>query len=989
MLAVIALAISYSFQANARFVPIDWIHDLLVYQPVTGDGSHVSCVWQERTIAAYKSNRYAPNFTEFPTEPVHICVYTSGSIQYGQYSRAALDGSYHYVSSTERAIAVSHDGGEMTPISNLPWDIRLLGSSGGPFAYAESNNISGFGLRLYDKVEEHLQPSLWGGHYNYELDTDYYTYRRTDGQEARLDGVSTSDNGKWVAFVINNFGVMRLNVETKEVKRIASYVYRNSAWPIQGAETSITDDGQYVLQSGANVSFNLIEVNGLCGRIAPEHDFYDISGIGSDACPSRMLNQLTDPNSTPYSNGLYIYSRMRVDEGAVPARIIYYDGSSWGSLNVVRDRLYYLALGDSYASGEGDLTIDGSDHYLPGTNIYGNYLKNIPRETCHISTRSYPMRIAEAMQLMRGPDMQSVACSGAVITDILTHSWKSNDYVATDYKGQSTQLMEASGPRLSGISNALQLQNDARSNYTPGRVQQIELVKKAQPKYITVMAGGNDVDFAGALTACAKNALPSTDETCDYAKGDGLAGEVNKIYQLYPKLLDFYKDLKEISPGSTIYVLGYPQFMDDSNESCVEMVNLYSKPERKAIRSLIAYADSVIRNAALDAGAKYIDISNSLTGTELCASGTTMTGLTDVLTTMIYTEYMKSLTLSDSMLAKYMNIMPPSFNKLALNEYLLERTIQFASNIAYSPATTLSNIMQVLSHPNSIGHDAIYKTMKQGLGDDMLDSTQCNEIVVCPNGLTLGVPNVASYFPGLELSAGTVNMSGNGKVTVGHTDSNGKSMLGALVLSLANQFIRISAGIVDGSIDTSQPVTVEIHSQPKILGVMTKVGDEYELRTTIPSDVAVGEHVLHIKGTLLNGQKFDVDTPIFVEGPLGDIDDDGIADTVDTCAFSAASGVDADSDGIDDVCELGVRSASIYKGAGGEQSLVPAGDTNSRYEVFPPIGTTNLSTIKSKQPIHGNDGRQSSSQVIVTIFFATLMALMICLCIRQITRSRN
>jgi len=907
------LAIFLSSQVGARLIPIDWLHDELSYEAGSSNDTHDSCVWQDRQIAAYGNNRYEHNFTEFPSETVHLCVYSVGQIQYGQYSRDAFDGSYYYIASTERAIAVSLNGGPMMPVSNIPWNVRLLGSDGGPFMYAEPlRYANGFNLRLYDNLIEHIKPSLIGSHLNYEIDGGYYTYGRTDGQEAGLDGVSVSRNGQWLSFVVNNFGVMRLNTETKDVRRVASYRYSNSAWPMQGAETSITDDGRYILRAGTNVSFDLIVISSTCGLAAPQHDFYDVSGMGNRACPSRTLNAMTDVHSTARSSGLYEYSRMSIDESIVPARIIYYDGYDWGRLSVSKDRLYYLALGDSYASGEGDITIDGVDHYLLGTNIYGDYHQGIPRETCHISSRSYAMRIAESMQLQRGVDMQSVACSGAITTDVLTSSLKSNGYVDADYLGQSTQRISQSGPRLSGLSNMIQLKDEARQSYTPGRVQQIELVRKARPKYATVMMGGNDIDFPGVMMACASNAMPSADETCDYAQGGGLVGEAKKIYDLYPKLVDFYKALMDASPQTTIYAIGYPQFMDENSQSCAEMLNLYSKPERKAIHNLIAYANSVIHNAALDAGVKYIDISDALTGKKLCSDGTGMTGISDALATMVYTDYMKSLTMSDSTLAKYINILPVgTLHDAALQMYIAEQSASKLAGFLYSPATALANFTQELSHPNAVGHAAIYDTIKSGLGDDLLDSAVCNERVSCPGGVALGQPNVSAYIPGLVVKEGTVYQSGNGKVSVGRKASSGKNGIGSLAKKTAGQFIRIAINMIDGAIDPLKPVIVEIHSQPVALGDMTRVGDNYELITSLSQEIAVGEHILHIKGTLLDGQSFDIDSPIFVEGPEGDIDDDGIMDSVDTCAFGKPSGVDSDHDGIDDACDMYIEHGVI------------------------------------------------------------------------------
>jgi lysophospholipase L1-like esterase len=667
----------------------------------------------------------------------------------------------------------------------------------------------------------------------------------------------------------------------------------------------------------------VIVVNVGCG--IDGHDLtyhYTKQSIGSKNCSFIDLTSMTNSHSrTPYSS--YV-SFKDVRMSASGSMFTYWDDYKWSTIYapnyLMPGQLYYLALGDSYASGEGDITSDGVNHYFSGTDVYGNYNQGIPRETCHLSTRSYSMRISSAMQLMKGTDMQSVACSGAVMSDILSLDRANDGYINSNYLGQSTQLISTVGARLTGVANATGLQTEARQDYTPGRIQQIELVKKAQPHYLTVMVGGNDLDFGGVLTACAENALPSTDETCDYATGSGFAGEIKKIHDLYPKLVEFYKALHEVSPKTIIYVIGYPQFMDENSDSCKQMLDLYSKPERKAIHQMIAYTNAVIKNAALDAGVKYIDISDALTGGQLCDTSTDMTGITDIFAVSVYTEYMKSLTMSDSKIAAYLNAAPSGLLRdIALQLYITERAAEVANKIAYSPATALADVMQELSHPNALGHEAIYKAIHDALGDDLLESTACNQRVACSDGTIHGQPDVNAYVTDFALDASndTVYVGVDGKVRVGHKETSDSMMLGALVKRASDQFVRISAEDLPSTIDSTQPVTVEVHSQPIVLGNMDMVGGVYELQTSLDQNgIRAGMHVLHIKGRLTDGRAFDADASIFVEGPSGDIDDDGIADNIDTCAFGDTAGSDIDKDGVDDACDFDVsQQLSVHSHA--------------------------------------------------------------------------
>src|SRR5690606_32712651 len=89
-------------------------------------------------------------------------------------------------------------------------------------------------------------------------------------------------------------------------------------------------------------------------------------------------------------------------------------------------QLDYLALGDSYSSGEGDTERDkrtGQKYYRSWTDVEEDAAWGQPREKCHISTRSYPYILAQGMALgdpVNGPSTRwhSVACSGARIRDV-------------------------------------------------------------------------------------------------------------------------------------------------------------------------------------------------------------------------------------------------------------------------------------------------------------------------------------------------------------------------------------------------------------------------------------------------------------------------------------------------------------------------------------------------------------------------------------------
>lgn len=272
-----------------------------------------------------------------------------------------------------------------------------------------------------------------------------------------------------------------------------------------------------------------------------------------------------------------------------------------------RRNVTYLALGDSFSSGEGDTDKNpatGRKYYRQWTDVKEDKAKGAPREKCHVSTRSYPYKLANWMGLGSGPSAAwaSVVCSGATVYDM---NWDNSG----GYEGQDSPL-----GRLHGYDNKGTLQKMALNEMIPGRVKQIEFVKKYQPKVITLTAGGNDVDFGGKLANCAIYPV-----SCNWATSSKRNELKNDLRNQFDKLKNFYDELKSASSHKAkIYVLGYPQFVNgDPNAKCKSTLNLDNR-EREMITNAVTYYNSVIKQAARAAGVKYIDTETALGNHRLC-----------------------------------------------------------------------------------------------------------------------------------------------------------------------------------------------------------------------------------------------------------------------------------------------------------------------------------------------------------------------------------
>ncbi len=137
------------------------------------------------------------------------------------------------------------------------------------------------------------------------------------------------------------------------------------------------------------------------------------------------------------------------------------------------------------------------------------------------------------------------------------------------------------------------------------------LFKKA--KLITVVIGGNNVNFAEVLTFCLfnkdcqnyfSNKLISLQKTID-----------NQIY----KLTNTFKKLKKVSPNAQILVLGYPYlFNRNYNEFC-DINRFIELEEQEFLNNMTDRLNHVIENAALNAGINYLSVTEAFSGHEICS----------------------------------------------------------------------------------------------------------------------------------------------------------------------------------------------------------------------------------------------------------------------------------------------------------------------------------------------------------------------------------
>jgi lysophospholipase L1-like esterase len=207
----------------------------------------------------------------------------------------------------------------------------------------------------------------------------------------------------------------------------------------------------------------------------------------------------------------------------------------------------YVAMGDSYSSGE------GADSFLPpGPGLPGR---------CHRSQNAYSQLLAERLgdRYRHDPATDFLACSGDEVPDLL-----------------SRQLPKL-GPDV-GL--------------------------------ITVGIGGNDSGWTKVLKSCAiQGAIPPPAavfrKSCKRIAQESFD---SRLPELRKRLQTAYAQIKAKAPGAKVIVVGYPAIFEDSFASiaCASAGDL-GRRARSDLREAAGRLDDLIKQLALQAGFRFVD----------------------------------------------------------------------------------------------------------------------------------------------------------------------------------------------------------------------------------------------------------------------------------------------------------------------------------------------------------------------------------------------
>lgn len=264
----------------------------------------------------------------------------------------------------------------------------------------ETPTPDGATYRIARHVKDHLK--------RYDGVIQYYRleysgtpeYMRLGEAYVPIGTSAITTDGHWLFMEVRGYGFVRMDMTSFESKRIVA----NDSMPIRTTltyEVAISDDGAWMALTGHPAGVLVYKAEQGCGDILTDTSTMYFAS-NTIACGSTLVQRSSlFPNTTAvHAPKLSLhgeYLRLLVEKNGAAAFMTFAPspqslGNSW-----------YVALGDSFTSGEGE---ESDDFYFSSTNTATNH--------CHVSKRSYPLLMGDVWAFITS----NLACSGARIDEV-------------------------------------------------------------------------------------------------------------------------------------------------------------------------------------------------------------------------------------------------------------------------------------------------------------------------------------------------------------------------------------------------------------------------------------------------------------------------------------------------------------------------------------------------------------------------------------------
>ncbi|MEI2723902.1 MAG: GDSL-type esterase/lipase family protein [Verrucomicrobiota bacterium] len=333
-------------------------------------------------------------------------------------------------------------------------------------------------------------------------------------------------------------------------------------------EVGDLDSYAFFANAGEGIQLNLTRTSGE-GNLRPNLDIYDPSGklIWSRSTPTVVHKALIAE-----STGIYIVVVSDASSG--------FDNTGSYMIDFASDadRFSYVALGDSYSSGEG---------IPPYRDLEDNFWSG-----CHRSTRAYSTHIhlpEDTTPIAQRADSKFdfFACTGATTDNVRAGG-------ETQRNGEPPQLSPG---------NAVDASRDL----------------------VTITIGGNDAQFFRIFLFCMVH------PDCNGIKlfepySELTLGDFAPLLLAYvgAKVHDVHAEIKAATPNAATIVLGYPILLSGNECPAAQFPPFgesdlkLSASEQAYLRGLNIQLNSVIEASAADVGLHFVPVANRFVGHEVC-----------------------------------------------------------------------------------------------------------------------------------------------------------------------------------------------------------------------------------------------------------------------------------------------------------------------------------------------------------------------------------
>lgn len=584
------------------------------------------------------------------------------------------------------------------------------------------------GMGIYKNLRSHLKKkvNLSPLYVYYRLEFDDVPFEVTiNGAPAAIESGAFAVRGMWAVLEARSYGVFLVNLETFQVRRVKAPGVEYGLGYDPAYEMAVSDNGNMLAITGMRAGIELYAIDPLCGdgtAGAMAKSFYPLAtpcrSVGVDVY--GMFPSLYAGHFPSFSaDGLRVRLMVQLRDGTVRRAVM--------GPTVTRAGPDYIALGDSYSSGEGELD---DSRYAPHTNT--------PPHTCHVGVRSYPFLLAQAWQMT----LKSVACSGAQTHDISGRG---------EYSGQEDRIADETP------QNTRRLIEAAVGTFRQGIVRQVAFIEEYLPRFITVGIGGNDAGLMGKLQTCLGVG------TCEWASSDAMrAASAKEIASIASSVASTITDIQRTSPSATILLIGYPEIINDQ-ERCDGVVGrLLNQDERVFMNESIRYLNRVLASVAKRMSITFVDTQTTFYGNRLCeGQHAAMNGV----------RYGDDISLiGDSALLKLIGA--ESFHPTPFGHTLIASRILAACGdsipVCEAPSFTTGGVLPLSSEPLSYWEVSagvkVPRLIKAREPTEWYGPHRAVRVTIPETALAVGAPYTVRVDGGVPIMAGVVPDEGLGIV---------------------------------------------------------------------------------------------------------------------------------------------------------------------------------------------------------------------------------